>query len=193
MTRITGTLHEYQCGFMVISRWILLRMINISPLIVEKIKKLRNFCLITFSLNIVSFMKWSRSMWGSRTGHRCQYNTSHKLRLLGNFATNIHWEYVIHIAVLQQQWLHQRPSVLIFAYVACFVKKMSLNLRKSWSVGILCILCGNLIWPAGFDDLSAVTEYRDSRFLRNLGKFIPADSGRSPEYYILHKSQFEGC
>jgi hypothetical protein len=83
--------------------------------------------------------------------------------------------------------------VLLYTYVACFVKKLSLNLRKSWSVSILCILYDNLIWPAGFDDLSAVTEYRGSRFLRNVGKFIPDHSGRSSEYYIMQKSQFEGC
>ena len=29
-TRITGTLHEYQCIFLIISRWILLRMRNVS-------------------------------------------------------------------------------------------------------------------------------------------------------------------
>jgi hypothetical protein len=34
-------------------------------------------------------------------------------------ATNTHSEYVILIAFLRQQWLHERASVLRYTYIAC--------------------------------------------------------------------------
>jgi hypothetical protein len=36
-------------------------------------------------------------------------------------ATNIHWEYIVHIAFPQQQWLHERASILRYTHVACLV------------------------------------------------------------------------
>ena len=36
-------------------------------------------------------------------------------------ATNTHSEYVILIAFLQQQWLHERASMLRYTYTACLV------------------------------------------------------------------------
>jgi hypothetical protein len=47
MTRITGTLHEDLCTFVIISRWILLRIRNFSDKIVEKIKT-HILCSINF-------------------------------------------------------------------------------------------------------------------------------------------------
>jgi len=37
-------------------------------------------------------------------------------------ATNAHSEYVILVAFLLQQWLHERASMLHYAYTACLVK-----------------------------------------------------------------------
>ena len=36
-------------------------------------------------------------------------------------ATNTHSEYVTLIAFPRQQWLHERSSVLRYAYITCFV------------------------------------------------------------------------
>ena len=36
-------------------------------------------------------------------------------------ATNIHSEYVIHIAFTLRQWLHERASMLRYAYIASLV------------------------------------------------------------------------
>jgi hypothetical protein len=47
-TQITGTLHEYLCTFMTISRSFLLRMRNFSTIFVDKIKT-HIMCSITFS------------------------------------------------------------------------------------------------------------------------------------------------
>jgi hypothetical protein len=43
-------------------------------------------------------------------------------------AANTHTEYVTLIAFPQQQWLHERTSVLHYTYVACFV---TLNSRAN--------------------------------------------------------------
>jgi hypothetical protein len=43
-------------------------------------------------------------------------------------ATNTHSEYVILIAVLQQQWLHQRTSVLRYTYIERIVTKSERSL-----------------------------------------------------------------
>ena len=37
-------------------------------------------------------------------------------------ATNTHSEYVIPISFPLQQWLHERTSVLRYAYIACLVE-----------------------------------------------------------------------
>jgi hypothetical protein len=50
LTRITGTLHEDQYTYLIISRSLLLRIINISDKIGEKIKT-RILCLVTIFLN----------------------------------------------------------------------------------------------------------------------------------------------
>jgi len=35
--------------------------------------------------------------------------------------TNTHSEYVIIIAFSQQQWLHERASMLLYTYIACLI------------------------------------------------------------------------
>jgi len=41
-------------------------------------------------------------------------------------AINTHSEYVIFIAFLLQQWLHERASMLRYTYVACLVQLLGL-------------------------------------------------------------------
>ena len=64
LTRITSTLHEYLCTFMIVSRLILLRMMNVSG----------KSC---GAKKIVPFMRVWKNIWCSRTGHRLRYNTDH--------------------------------------------------------------------------------------------------------------------
>jgi hypothetical protein len=58
MARITGTLHEDLCKFMVIYRWILLRMRNILDNTLTKIKTYI-LCSISFSENFDVFERLS--------------------------------------------------------------------------------------------------------------------------------------
>jgi len=56
MTRITGTLREAQNIFKIISRSVLVKMVNISETFVQKIKT-QNFKFNNFFPKIVPFMR----------------------------------------------------------------------------------------------------------------------------------------
>ena len=48
-------------------------------------------------------------------------------------ATDTHSEYVIPIPFSLQQWLHERPSMLHFTYIACFFFSSHPRLSSQWS------------------------------------------------------------
>ena len=50
-------------------------------------------------------------------------------------ATNTHSQYVTLIAFPQQQWLHERPSMLRYTYIACFVLCMLTLIVLMWRIG----------------------------------------------------------
>jgi hypothetical protein len=81
-----GTLHEDLCTFMVITRWILSRMRNVSD---KSCRENQNthFMFNSFFPKIVPFMRQCGKIWYSRTGHRWQYNTAHALCMLDNTST----------------------------------------------------------------------------------------------------------
>jgi hypothetical protein len=79
MTRITGTLHEDVCTFIIAFRWSLLRMRNVSDKVVEKIKP-HVLCSVSFSetraiCDIIS--AFTRQQWVCDRARivRCVYPT----------------------------------------------------------------------------------------------------------------------
>jgi len=100
MTRITGTLHEDQYTFMIISCSVILTMEFFSDKVVGKMKT-RILCLITFFFEnrAVHEIKWKYVVKPNRpqvTWHmRIAYGTIK--------ATNSYLEYVIIIASSQQK------------------------------------------------------------------------------------------
>jgi hypothetical protein len=78
-----GTLHEDLCTFMIISRWILVRMRNVSDKICRENQN-THFMLNNFFPKIAPFMRKCGKMWQSQTGHRWQHNTAHALCMLDN-------------------------------------------------------------------------------------------------------------
>jgi hypothetical protein len=81
--RITGTLRGDLCTFMIISRWILLIMRNVSDRSCTQNRN-KHFVFCNFFLKIVPFMRLCGKIWYSQTGHRWQYNTAHALCMLDN-------------------------------------------------------------------------------------------------------------
>jgi hypothetical protein len=110
LTRVTGTVHEYQHIFMITSRSVLLRMRNSSD------KRCRgnqsthfmfNQSILANSAvykmtrkNIVELDRLQMTIWRMR--NVCWIPK----------ATNTHSEYIIFIAFPLQQWLHERASML---------------------------------------------------------------------------------
>ena len=110
MTRITGTLHEYLYAFMMTSRWILLRMRNISEEFVQK-SITHILCSIIFSDNrTVNEITWKNTVelyWPQMTMRRM------RIACWITKATSTHSHYVILIAFPLQIWLHERASCYV--------------------------------------------------------------------------------
>ena len=71
LTRIAGNLYEGLCSFVVVYRWIILRVRSVSDKIVEKIKT-HILCWITFFSKSVPFQRQCEKIWQSQRGHRWQ-------------------------------------------------------------------------------------------------------------------------
>jgi hypothetical protein len=105
-----GTLRKDLCTFMVISRWILIRMRNVSDYICRENQNAHFMFNNLFSENRAVYEIMYRNIVES--GHRCWITK----------ATDTHSEYVIPIAFPRQKWLRERASVLrLYTYIACLV------------------------------------------------------------------------
>ena len=117
MTRITGTLHEDWCTFVIIPYGVLLRMRNVS----DKIRRGTQSTHLIFN----NFVRKSRCPWDNveRYGTARQAidgNIIRRMRFACEItkATDTHSEYVILIAFPRQQWLRER-SLLLRLHVHC--------------------------------------------------------------------------
>jgi hypothetical protein len=116
LTRITRTLHEDQCTFVVISRPVLLRVRNVSD------KSCRENQSTHFSP--VFFFQKSSRLWDNvekyRTaGQATDDNMVRRMRFAWwvTKVTNTHSQYVILIAFPRQQWLRERVSLLLYVHL----------------------------------------------------------------------------
>jgi hypothetical protein len=118
MTRIAGNLHEDLSTF-IISRRVLMRMRNVSDKSCGQNQN-THFVFSNFSFenravyeimwkNVLQLGRPQMTAW--RTDIACSIPK----------ATNTHSQYVILIAFPLQQWLHERPSMLRYSYIACLV------------------------------------------------------------------------
>ena len=104
--------------FLIISRPVLLRMRSVSDKIVEKIK--------AHILGPIIFRK-NNAYYEINGKNIVEPNrprmTIQRMRIACWIpkATKAHSEYVILIALPQQQWLKERASVLRYTYTACLV------------------------------------------------------------------------
>jgi len=98
LTSITGTLYEGLCTYTKISRYVILRMKNVSDRICRRNQD-KHFMPGNHPPppKIVPFMIWCWKIWQSVAGHIWQCNTAHTLCMLGNQGKHkhIHSECVI--------------------------------------------------------------------------------------------------
>ena len=132
---------------MIISRWILLRMRNVS----DKSYRENPNTRFTFS-NLFSFFRksWlSVIMWKNMVEPGWPQTKIWRMRIACWIikAINTHPEYIIVIAFSLRQWLHKGASILRFTFFACLVFKFEFmsticsiaqtKLRPVIAVGVL--------------------------------------------------------
>jgi hypothetical protein len=120
LKRITGTLHEYLCTFMIISRWILLRMRNVS----HKSCRVNQNTHFMFNNSFpetraVYEIKWKNTVQPDRPKMTILYGAC--ALHVGYLRLQTHSEYLILIAFPRQQRLRERASLLLYTYIACLV------------------------------------------------------------------------
>jgi hypothetical protein len=118
LTKITGTLHEYPCPFMTVSRWITLILRNVLETSLEKIKT-HILWPITFFPH-KSFRLWNNVDKHCKTRQATDDNIIRRMRFACwiTKVTDTYSEYVIIIAFPHQQWLHADAPMLRW-YVHC--------------------------------------------------------------------------
>jgi hypothetical protein len=117
MTRKTGTLHEDQYTFLIISHSFLLTMRNVSETFVQNIRTLI-LCSVNFYFKNRSLYEilWKNIVEPDRT-QKTIWRTASWIPK----ATNVHLKYIMLIACPLQQRLHKHPLILRYTYIACLV------------------------------------------------------------------------
>ena len=127
---MTGTLHGDRYTFLIISRSFLLRMRNVSDRSCRENQNthfvLHNSPYPPSESSAVYEITWKNILEPDRP-----QMTIWRMRIVcwTPKATDTHSQYVILITFPQQQWLHERASVLRYKYVDCLVIKKT-NVRQ---------------------------------------------------------------
>jgi hypothetical protein len=118
----TGILHEDQYTFLILFRSFLLRMKEFQTNVVEKIKT-RILYSVTFFFQKSCYL-WDNVEKYSRAGQSTDDNIIRRMRFPCwiTKATKTHRGFIVLIAFLLQQWLHERASMLRFMYLVHFVE-----------------------------------------------------------------------
>jgi hypothetical protein len=107
---------------MIVSRWILLRMRNVSDKICRENQN-THFMFRTFSRKLGLY----EIMWKNTEPDRPQIIRGTRFACWITKATDTHSEYVILLAFPRQQWLRERALMLHYTYIACLVTIIIVN------------------------------------------------------------------
>ena len=152
LTRIILTSHGDLCTFMIISRSVLLRMRNIP----DKSCRKNMHAVFSYFLSRNSRGSWCNVVKYGTARQAEEGNIIRRMRF-GCWitkATNTRSEYVVLIAFLLQQWLHECAPFLRYTYFAHLVDLMSFT-KRLWLDPVLCeIRCarrwGFELWSVGY-------------------------------------------
>ena len=107
MTRLTATFHEDRCPVMITACCFILRTRNVSD------KKRRENQITHLRFNFYINLSVLEATWKNMIDRHATDNTwSMRFAFWITNARGTHLEYVIHIALLLQHWLHELPSML---------------------------------------------------------------------------------
>jgi len=75
-------------------------------------------------------------------------------------ATNTYSQYVILIAFLLQQWLHERSSILRYTYTSSIVKNSPLKFPHvlRWIIKAKCFLCLCSVWGSDYIYIKSLSQ-----------------------------------
>ena len=122
--RITDTLHEDVFTFMTISRWILLKVRNVSNQCCRGNQN-THFVFNNVLQNRAVYEIMSKKPGGAREAARDNMYAGRKhtptpSRTYAHTHTRVQHKYVILIAFPGQKWFNERSSVLRYTYVRCW-------------------------------------------------------------------------
>jgi hypothetical protein len=111
LTRITGTLHEHTCTFMIISRSVPLRVRNVSD---KSCRQNQNTHFMFSEFSQKSCRLWDNVEKHGTARQATDVNIIQRMRFACwmTKAADTHSEYVILIAFPRQQWLRERALML---------------------------------------------------------------------------------
>jgi hypothetical protein len=132
LTRITRTLDEDLCTFMTESRWILLRVRNVSD---KSCSKIITHIFLFYNLFLPKIVTlWDNTdKYGWTWQATSRHNMAHALCLLYNWGYR-HTFRICNTAVPPQQWLLERASMLRYTYNICLVNILRYDVRYLRSV-----------------------------------------------------------
>jgi len=120
VTRITGTLHEDQFIFMVLTRSVLLRMSYVSDKSCRANQNTHFMFNYFFRLLLLYEITWKDIVEPDRLKVKIWHmRTACWITKATHTHTHTHSEYVIVIAFARQQWLRERASMLRYTSFAC--------------------------------------------------------------------------
>ena len=111
------------------TRWIILRMENVSGKSCRENRNTPYFSITFFIENLAVYMMAWKNM--VKPGQATDVITWRmRSSCWRTKATDTHSEYVILIAFPLQQWLHEHASMLRYTYIACIVLNCSIMWRR---------------------------------------------------------------
>jgi hypothetical protein len=128
-----GTIHEDLCTFMLISRWILLRMRNVSDKCYRENKKTHILCSETFFRKSCRFSDNVEKYGTARQATDDNIIRRMRFECWVTNGTDTHSANVILIAFPRQQLLHERASMLRYTYISCFP-------QRQWALRLVKLL-----------------------------------------------------
>jgi len=119
--KIKVTFWKYKFTILIISRKILLWMRNISGKIYRKTSETHVLCSVTFFRQSCHLWDNVEKYSGASQATMTIRRTACWIPKATHTHTHTHTKYVILIVLPVQKWLHKRPLMLCYMYIACLL------------------------------------------------------------------------
>jgi hypothetical protein len=121
LTRVTGTLNEDLCTFLIIASWVIFGIRTVSDNSCRENQN-TNFMFSNPFPRIVPFMRWCENVWYSQTVHRWKYDTAHALCIPDNYGKNTE---------TYREYVHERPTNALILFKVYSLSYLLLHVSAS--------------------------------------------------------------